>query len=76
MGAFRVSLSKATGAISVWTRRFAIDYALNAAIPWTARECLQSATGHIGGSLETQANFSGPTLLREGYDLLACGAVT
>jgi phytoene dehydrogenase-like protein len=31
---------------------FKIDYALNAAIPWTARECLRAATVHIGGSLE------------------------
>jgi phytoene dehydrogenase-like protein len=31
---------------------FKIDYALNAAIPWTARECLRAATLHIGGSLE------------------------
>ena len=31
---------------------FKIDYALNAAIPWTARECLRTATVHIGGSLE------------------------
>jgi phytoene dehydrogenase-like protein len=31
---------------------FKIDYALNAPIPWTARECLRAATVHIGGSLE------------------------
>jgi phytoene dehydrogenase-like protein len=31
---------------------FKIDYALNAAIPWTASECLRAATVHIGGSLE------------------------
>jgi phytoene dehydrogenase-like protein len=31
---------------------FKIDYALNAAIPWTARECLRAATVHIGGSLD------------------------
>ena len=31
---------------------FKIDYALNAPIPWTASECSQAATVHIGGSLE------------------------
>jgi phytoene dehydrogenase-like protein len=31
---------------------FKVDYALNAPIPWKARECLQTATVHLGGSLE------------------------
>jgi len=31
---------------------FKIDYALNAPIPWTARECSRAATVHLGGSLE------------------------
>jgi len=31
---------------------FKVDYALNAPIPWQARECLQAATVHLGGSFE------------------------
>jgi phytoene dehydrogenase-like protein len=31
---------------------FKIDYALNAPIPWAARDCLRAATVHIGGSFE------------------------
>ncbi len=34
---------------------FKIDYALNAPIPWKAHECLQSATVHVGGSMEEVA---------------------
>ena len=30
---------------------FKIDYALNAPIPWTAKECSRAATVHLGGSL-------------------------
>jgi phytoene dehydrogenase-like protein len=31
---------------------FKVDYALNAPIPWRARECLRAATVHLGGSFE------------------------
>jgi phytoene dehydrogenase-like protein len=31
---------------------FKVDYALNAPIPWKARECLQAATVHLGGTFE------------------------
>ena len=31
---------------------FKIDWALNAPIPWAAKECLEAATVHVGGSLE------------------------
>ncbi|WP_041597189.1 phytoene desaturase family protein [Granulicella tundricola] len=31
---------------------FKVDYALSAPIPWTAKECLRSATVHLGGTLE------------------------
>lgn len=31
---------------------FKVDYALNAPIPWKARECLRAATVHVGGMLE------------------------
>ena len=31
---------------------FKVDYALNAPIPWKARECLQAASVHLGGTLE------------------------
>ncbi|MGA8501029.1 MAG: NAD(P)/FAD-dependent oxidoreductase [Candidatus Sulfotelmatobacter sp.] len=31
---------------------FKVDYALNAPIPWKARDCLRSATVHLGGSFE------------------------
>lgn len=31
---------------------FKVDYALNAPIPWKARECLRAATVHLGGSFE------------------------
>lgn len=31
---------------------FKIDYALDGPIPWTAEECSQAATVHLGGSLE------------------------
>jgi phytoene dehydrogenase-like protein len=31
---------------------FKIDWALDASIPWKARECLTSATVHVGGTLE------------------------
>ncbi len=31
---------------------FKVDFALSNPIPWTARECLRSATVHIGGTLE------------------------
>ncbi|MFZ1139460.1 MAG: NAD(P)/FAD-dependent oxidoreductase [Candidatus Sulfotelmatobacter sp.] len=31
---------------------FKVDYALNAPIPWKARECLQAASVHLGGSFE------------------------
>ena len=35
---------------------FKIDWALNAPIPWKARECLDSATVHVGGTLEEIAD--------------------
>ena len=31
---------------------FKVDYALSAPIPWTAPECAQAATVHLGGTLE------------------------
>jgi phytoene dehydrogenase-like protein len=31
---------------------FKIDWALSAPIPWSAKECLDSATVHVGGTLE------------------------
>jgi phytoene dehydrogenase-like protein len=31
---------------------FKVDYALNAPIPWKARECLRAATVHLGGTFE------------------------
>ena len=31
---------------------FKIDWALNAPIPWKARECLEASTVHVGGTLE------------------------
>jgi phytoene dehydrogenase-like protein len=31
---------------------FKVDYALNAPIPWKARDCLRAATVHLGGSFE------------------------
>ena len=31
---------------------FKVDYALNAPIPWRARDCLRAATVHLGGSFE------------------------
>ena len=31
---------------------FKVDYALNSPIPWTAKECLQAATVHLGGMIE------------------------
>jgi len=31
---------------------FKVDYALNAAIPWKARECARAATVHLGGMFE------------------------
>jgi phytoene dehydrogenase-like protein len=31
---------------------FKVDYALNAPIPWKARECLRAATVHLGGAFE------------------------
>lgn len=31
---------------------FKVDYALNAPVPWKARECARAATVHIGGSFE------------------------
>jgi phytoene dehydrogenase-like protein len=31
---------------------FKVDYALNAAIPWKARDCLRAATVHLGGGFE------------------------
>jgi phytoene dehydrogenase-like protein len=31
---------------------FKVDWALNAPIPWKARECLEAATVHVGGTLE------------------------
>ena len=31
---------------------YKIDYALNAPIPWTAKECCRAATVHLGGTLE------------------------
>ena len=31
---------------------FKVDYALNAPIPWKARECSRAATVHLGGSLD------------------------
>src|SRR5437762_5150448 len=35
---------------------FKVDYALNAPIPWRAKECLRAATVHLGGSFEEIAN--------------------
>jgi phytoene dehydrogenase-like protein len=34
------------------TAAFKVDYALNAPIPWKARECLRAATVHLGGTFE------------------------
>ena len=34
---------------------FKVDYALNASIPWKARECLRAATVHLGGNMEEVA---------------------
>jgi phytoene dehydrogenase-like protein len=34
---------------------FKVDYALNAPLPWKAKECLQAATVHVGGSLDAIA---------------------
>lgn len=31
---------------------FKIDYALSSPIPWTAKECLRTATVHLGGTLD------------------------
>jgi phytoene dehydrogenase-like protein len=31
---------------------FKIDYALSGVVPWTASECLEAGTVHVGGSLE------------------------
>lgn len=31
---------------------FKIDWALDAPVPWTARDCLRAATVHLGGTLE------------------------
>ena len=31
---------------------FKVDWALNAPIPWRARECLEAATVHVGGTLD------------------------
>ena len=31
---------------------FKIDYALDGPVPWTARECLDAGTVHVGGTLE------------------------
>jgi phytoene dehydrogenase-like protein len=31
---------------------FKVDYALDAPIPWRAKECLQAGTVHVGGTLE------------------------
>lgn len=40
---------------------FKIDWALNGPIPWKARECLESATVHVGGTLsEIAASESAP----------------
>ena len=36
---------------------FKVDYALNAPIPWKARECLQAASVHLGGTLEEIADI-------------------
>ncbi|WP_213806259.1 NAD(P)/FAD-dependent oxidoreductase [Granulicella sp. dw_53] len=35
---------------------FKIDYALSSPIPWTASECLRTATVHLGGTLEEIAS--------------------
>ncbi len=34
---------------------FKVDWALSAPVPWTAKECLQAATVHLGGSLDELA---------------------
>lgn len=34
---------------------FKVDYALNAPIPWKARECFRAATVHLGGTMEEVA---------------------
>ena len=49
---------------------FKIDYALNAPIPWTARECLRAATVHIGGSLEEIATAERTLLPNKPFVLL------
>ncbi len=42
---------------------FKVDWALDAPIPWTARECARAATVHLGGTLEEiaewEAHFTG-----------------
>lgn len=35
---------------------FKIDYALDGPVPWSAEECLQAATVHLGGTLEEIAS--------------------
>lgn len=35
---------------------FKVDWALNGPIPWTAKECFQAATVHVGGTIEEIAD--------------------
>ena len=54
---------------------FKVDYALSAAIPWKASECLRTATVHLGGSFEEIAEsekaMSGGALAERPFVLLA-----
>jgi phytoene dehydrogenase-like protein len=44
---------------------FKVDYALSQPIPWKAKDCLRSATVHLGGTFEEIAR--GENLVRKGH---------
>jgi len=46
------SYKRSLGGFRYGAAAFKVDYALNAPIPWKARDCLRAASVHLGGSFE------------------------
>ncbi|HET7890857.1 MAG TPA: NAD(P)/FAD-dependent oxidoreductase [Candidatus Sulfotelmatobacter sp.] len=53
---FSSSYRRRLGQYRYGAAAFKVDYALSAPIPWKARECLQAASVHLGGTFEEIAD--------------------
>lgn len=63
-GRFSESFKRKLGAYVYGPGVFKVDFALNAPIPWKAKECLSATTAHLGGTFEEIA--ASETAMRSG----------